>query len=398
MSIAELAYTPKWYHRGDADEVLFALAYGALALLTISLVEYICAGLLFSNARGILISDGAALVTWSNSSWWEIFKWTTFEIPTRKKERRFCWRALIGVLLRFTVFGIDLVIIGMAVPRGIDVYELDVGSTAMAFSDDPIVYEPVSQLVNSPCRPDPITYEDFTPTATRNICFSTIQAPANNISAQFPSIDLERNDIWVVMNSDGNRALGVIHSNTGEIYTYSHSMRLQDGTQYLLPPLPGIVDEFAERFARFIPTECETFLSNDTGLPAAAVQCPKHSELQGVVLMVQMFSLMKTRPLKKGRPREKVKEFNTPIANNNVKVGSINRPRICIFPALIMFVSFFALAGIVRCTKGKQDYAYKQWRYISQCSGHFNWENPLFSFDQEFEKWDEAVLVRPFQP
>lgn len=73
MSLPVLRYEPRWYHWGDPDSVLLALAYGALALGTIFLVEYISAALLFSKANGILISDAAALIAFNNSSWVDVF-------------------------------------------------------------------------------------------------------------------------------------------------------------------------------------------------------------------------------------------------------------------------------------------------------------------------------------
>lgn len=52
-----------------------ALAYGGLSLTTIFVFEYIFSYLLFSDADGISLSDAAAYITFSNSSWIEIVKW-----------------------------------------------------------------------------------------------------------------------------------------------------------------------------------------------------------------------------------------------------------------------------------------------------------------------------------
>lgn len=75
--------------------------------------------------------------------------------------------------------------------------------------------------------------------------------------------------------------------------------------------------------------------------------------------------------------------------------------KICIIPALIIFLSCFTVAGIVRYTKGKQDLAFKQWAYISLCYGSYNTKNPLFSDCKEFEKWyvnGSAVSMAPKSP
>lgn len=88
MAVSELRYEPHWYHWGDSDSVYLAVAYGSLALGTIFLVEYISSALLFSKANGILISDAASLITFSNSSWLEIFRWVFIERPGNNAERR----------------------------------------------------------------------------------------------------------------------------------------------------------------------------------------------------------------------------------------------------------------------------------------------------------------------
>lgn len=67
MNITDLEYQPEWYHLGDPDFIPIAFAYGALALATIFLVEYILAGILFSTGDAVLISDAAAHIAFSQS-------------------------------------------------------------------------------------------------------------------------------------------------------------------------------------------------------------------------------------------------------------------------------------------------------------------------------------------
>lgn len=140
MNVTVLNYKPKWYHLGDPDNIPLALAYGALALSKIFLVEYILAGVLFSNADGVLISDAAAHIAFSNSSWLEVCRWVLLARPGKKAERRVCKRAVIALLLRVVVLLIDLAILGLSLPHPIVVYEENVGSSIMAFPDDPPAY------------------------------------------------------------------------------------------------------------------------------------------------------------------------------------------------------------------------------------------------------------------
>lgn len=223
MGLLELMYKPKWYHLGDADEIHFALAYGALALGTIFLVEYISEGILFSKAGGILTSDAAAHIIFSNSNWLQVLSWIVLNRPEIKEDRRICKRAILALVLRFSVLVIDLIILGMSVPRSIDIYERDVGSSIMAFSS--FRYEPVSlfRILNSPCRPDRVTYAGFKPTANRKICFSSVHAPKSfNSAALTPHIDFETTDVFVAGNFLVNQALAALHVNSEEVYTFSH--------------------------------------------------------------------------------------------------------------------------------------------------------------------------------
>lgn len=104
-------------------------------LLRPSVVEYISAALLFSKATGILISDAAALIAFSNSSWLEVIRCVFVKRPGKQLDRRICKRAVLALFPRVVVIAIDLIILGLSIPRPIDVYERYVGSTAMAFRD-----------------------------------------------------------------------------------------------------------------------------------------------------------------------------------------------------------------------------------------------------------------------
>ncbi len=67
-----LEYFSPWYQRGDPDHFVYAVLYGFIALATIWLLEYICELILFSTAKGILLSDAAAHIALNNSNWLDI--------------------------------------------------------------------------------------------------------------------------------------------------------------------------------------------------------------------------------------------------------------------------------------------------------------------------------------
>lgn len=132
MNLPELTNEPRWYHLGDPDYVLVAFFYGAPSLVIISIVEYISASLLFSEANAIIISDGTAHIASNNSSWLEVFRWIFMKRPSKTtgSARRICKRAVIALFIL-----IDFSILASSLPRTINVNDQDVGSTEMSFSD-----------------------------------------------------------------------------------------------------------------------------------------------------------------------------------------------------------------------------------------------------------------------
>ena len=104
MEEVAINYKPPWYLSGNADETWMALAYGILALGTIFLIKHIFSSILSSGKKGILLSDAAANITFRNSSWIEIIRWTVSLFNTRDAERMFCKRAILAVFLRFFIF------------------------------------------------------------------------------------------------------------------------------------------------------------------------------------------------------------------------------------------------------------------------------------------------------
>lgn len=97
MRIPVLRCEPNWY---NSDPVPLAFACGALVLGTIFLVEYISAAVLFSKAKVILISDPLAVIDFSISIWFEVFRWVFVKWPARKTERRI-WRCSFQSLYRY---------------------------------------------------------------------------------------------------------------------------------------------------------------------------------------------------------------------------------------------------------------------------------------------------------
>ncbi len=93
---------PPWYQHEDPDEFVYALMYVVVALATIWLLEYICELILFSTAKGILLSDGAAHIALNNSNWLDIVRW----VWSMDKNSRLCRRALMALVFRLVLVGL----------------------------------------------------------------------------------------------------------------------------------------------------------------------------------------------------------------------------------------------------------------------------------------------------
>jgi len=390
---------------GDPDKVPIAFAYGALALGTIYLVEYIFAGILFSSVDGVLVSDAAAHIAFNNSSWIQVVGWLIFKRPGRTPNRRICKRALFALFLRAVVLLIDLAILGLSVPHSIPVYEQDVGSSVMSFSG--IRTNPGSNISwavrNSPCKPDNIRYVGFDPSVTRHICLLRCKRELlKNVSTLFKDLDLIRDDVYLLGMSKDNTTFNIRYVNEQKDYIYSHIMRLRNDTQYLLPPHVGIVDEVSDSLMKRHPGRCRIVLK--PALVGKAVKCRKvtrrtNTPFKGDNTLYRLFvEVMNTRPLGAGMVWPKYKEFLFgPAFTNGVQVGTIDRPRVCIIPALILFLSCFFVAGILKLTKVRQELAFKQWAYISRSNGSVDMENPFFSYWQDSKEWKLGPTSSMFQ-
>lgn len=56
-------------------------------------------------------------------------------------------------------------------------------------------------------------------------------------------------------------------------------------------------------------------------------------------------------------------------------VGEIQRPRLCVFPALLLLL--FLIACVIRCTKGKQDLAFKLRIFASRLKDGYGARQPI---------------------
>jgi len=390
MAERTLNYEPRWYHIGDADETGTALAYGILALGTIFLIEYIFSSLLFSGVDGISLSDAAANITFRNSSWIEIVQWISRLVS--QPERQVCKRAIIAIILRFIVFAIDIGILYLSVPRSIDVLESDVGSSRITF---PRITASENRTVGLPCKPDPIKYSGFKPNMNREICHSitSISNPVGNIfrSAlnQSNAQDFDFYGFYIP------RTLLVgIDVRSEVMFYYTHTMRSSESLYYLWPTLGTLTAAIdAIVLSPLFPGCLSRIFTNAVDGSLGAILCPRRNDPQLFSSPLHLlFNSMGATPI-----------FNRTFSDLNGNsvdpvIGVIDRPRLCILPALILFLSLFAVALMIRFKKGKLDLSFKQWILVIRQTGNMEEDNPFFSDRNEIVNWNLGSVTEPPVP
>lgn len=95
-----------------------------------------------------------------------------------------------------------------------------------------------------------------------------------------------------------------------------------------------------------------------------------------------LFGLMQTRPLERGLARRKFLNWFTLAPPDPVQVGTINRPRICAIPALIIFMFFYVISYKARKVREKRELARDRPSGTSR-HGLINEETASFSDRQE---------------
>lgn len=148
------------------------------------------------------MSDAAAHIAFSHSSWLEVFRWVFLKRPGKRAWRRICKRAALALLLRSAVIAMDLAILVLSLPHPINLFEEYLGGYSdMSFKDVPtlVELESVREAINSPSKPNNFMYADFKPTATRKVCYSgRYLGPDYFNRTKYLHYDTETNDVYDV--------------------------------------------------------------------------------------------------------------------------------------------------------------------------------------------------------
>ncbi len=370
-----LEYYPKWYHLGDPDNPIFAVLYGAVALSTIWMLEYISSRVLYSRAKGILLSDAAAQVTYNSSSLPEFIKWL---IKERRPKGKLCRRALFGLFLRYLVLCVDIGILFMSLPRGINVFEYEVGTTQLSYNGQG-VNDQLDSVI--PCKIDNIEYRGFTPGVSRQICVSGRGVTPDIFSSLYGK------DMYIFFQFSDDSGMKVASTLTHSQFTLTHSLRhVSDKDEVtrtsfaaprkeLLPVPDKLFQEAATAFLlnKNYRERCRRFDVKNRTFEAVVFSCRKIPSMPNIKIDINLVSFMMSVGTEKR------------YSNSIRPIGKLNRPRLCILPALILLAGLSAIAGMLILMRGTQDLAFKQWAHACRTAKKENVDNPLFSEELELE-------------
>ncbi len=373
------------------------MLYGFVALATIWLLEYICELILFSTAKGILLSDAAAHIALNNSNWVDIARW----VWSMDKNSRLCRRAFMALIFRCVLVGIDLGILMQAVPHDINVYENEVGGTELSFSPNATRVKAADPKVILPlCKADFVQYKGFDPTAPRTICL-----------VQLPNKSFNFEDNSSVVTFHFNSSHGKIQIRSTRLhnqYAIRHFMRLgggQDGESGDLfigsdRDMPEQAVQAAQIAAEIplmngwdcVPRRTDNFnaILKCTTAPQGDLTFKFYSsvilQLYGHVGTVTVDPQGTVYSDVLGKPGETIE-----TKGRGPRLGTITRPRLCIFPALILLFCIGVIALVIRVFTGSQDFAWKLWLFLSLSAGMGKKNTPFNTKCTEIDVMDNVM-------
>jgi len=361
MSEYTLKYEPSWYHIGDTDDAWIALAYGVLVLGTIYLIEYICASILLSGADGMSLSEAAANITFRNSNWIQIAGWMRSLFLQRKRK---CKRAIVALFVRFFVLAIDIAILYLAVPRGIEVFWSDVDSTQMSFRALPELPPNGPDVkyghgIPRPCRPDPFEYSGFKPFSRREICLSIDRMSANNETATSELRNLSKTkDVYLI--NVYNESVTLTDLRLEVNYAFTHQFVETAGPFYPIKPpvgsLNGAMDAIVQSTQMFGRCERQILRNATAGWSEGVVICSGEKRSSFGFLFISPLHLL----------------------HNVISTKRSKNQQLVDYTGTIM-----------RYKKGKVDISFKQCIFALQEE-----DNPLFSNSIDIREWHLGKVTK----
>lgn len=378
-------YLPKWYQIGDADDTVMAILYGLISVATIWRVEDLAELWLFRNDNRLSLSDLRALITFRSSSLIEMVGW----FCTRPEGTRVSRKALTGTILRLLIYFVEVMILVGSIPRTISVYESQVsGTTELSFLQGSALIDQDSltniSLLYRSCNTDKTPYIGFNPTALRQICRSTATVPEKSLSG-FDRIskNLPNNtELYMINHRKDFATLDIIAFRSRVGFSYSHSLTFKNEprenrpyttVQFSLPQ--DIIEQASNTILR---TELKTACTKlNTRLPDTALfLCPFTSNYTNIeILPYVLTDHIGTRKVN-GSVKKLVGIGD--YSETNLILGEVNRPRLCLFPALLLLAVLLILSILSRMKFSGTNPTLMMWKLLCEVSNSENNENPVY--------------------
>ncbi len=295
------------------------------------------------------------------------------------KNSRLCRRALMALVFRCVLVGIDICILLQVFPHDTNVFENMVGGTELSLSPNAILVPTLRTKILLPlCKVEMISYRGFESTVSRRICL--VQVPNKSFIS-------ENNSAVATFHfKSSNGMLEIWSTRLHNQYAIRRFMRLDGGQtgseQYSIIASGRDILKLAPRAAQIaatlrIPvnwgcmprrTSNITAVLSCTTAPRGDLTFKFHSYV--VLGLYNGVGTVKIDP-KDTVYTDKLRKPGEPFETNGggPRLGSITRPRLCIFPAFILLLCIAVIALVIRVCTGSQEIAWNLWLFLSLSAG-----------------------------
>lgn len=378
----QMRYEPEWFHIGDADRTEFAVLYGVIAIATVWVFESIVHSLLFTSNLHISLGEVAALAAFKGSSLPGALWWASSRPRGAKRSRR----AYIALILRLVVTLVDIAIIVLAVPQEIVLSENDVGSTRinMKRNGNKLLPTPNSPTLESnPCIWDKTVFAGFVPASSVLICAASAEE-SDGADPAFDNILNGSNENGVAISHNrGRERLVFTAQPSGESFYITHNLFVpargsRGATTFTLPLPSDIAEQTVEA------------LSNDTSFSAVCPKVsPKRFRCDGrivnntIAVRTRTLSAVLDNTYTTRVEAPEFKRLSTGVSvSSRPQIGVVNRPMLCVFPALIVLGALFVIDTIVKLFLGSDNLIIKLYYLAAEATGTETNQNPFFAADR----------------
>ncbi len=372
MNESALEYVPAWYHVGNADLPALAVAYGIVAMATVWMFEAIVALVLYDTGAHIALTDVGALVCHGGGSWRDLAKWAR-----GARGQRASRRAYAAVVLRLLVTLVDVVIIILAVPRTMYVGERDVGMSQLnlqGVGEQLLPGKKYTGVVPNPCIWERVKFKGFSPEAALLICTNAMDEAEVDLAANSSTA-------FVLRYNTTFQRLEFHTTPDNRPFYLTHNLFIpatDDRTAPLTFNLPMPTD---------IEAQAARVIVDNTDCTGAGMTftCRRRGGGLGKEILGAVLENVHTGSNKGGPPTRKVQaNRNYTVNDEYVELGSMNRPLLCIYPALILLallaIVYFTLKLLLR--GAGESIEVKLFNLVAEATDPRVGNNPLVATDK----------------